>query len=174
MKRKHAQESLFRGGSMGHDPASLEAGFHARPKIDEARSASELIIRNAMNLLGCPSDRTRGAEVGIQRNEGGVFLPVDDGYLNRLVREAWSRPRALEIDRGERDIRGFHAKGGLFRPCGVQAFRRREAVVSQPMQASVMETPYFSVEGSVPSGCAPKWRWLSSMAPMIPLPPVER
>ena len=111
-----------------------------------------------MNLLGSPSDRTRGAEMGIQRNAWGVVLPVDDGHLNRFVREAWSRPCALEIDRGEGDIRGFHAKGGLLRPCGVQAFRKRAAVVSQSMQASVMETPYFRVEGSVPSGWAPKWR----------------
>jgi len=105
-----------------------------------------------MNLLGSPSDRTRRAEMGIQRNAWGIVQPVDDGHLNRLVREAWSRPRALEIDRGERDIRGFHAKGGLLRPSGVQAFRKRAAVVSQSMQASVMETPYFSVDGSVPSG----------------------
>ena len=158
MKRKDAQKSLFRGGSMGHDPAFLQTGFNAWPKIDEARRAVELGIRNAMNLLGRPSDRTRGAEMGIQRNEWGVVLPVDDGHLNRLVCKAWSRPRALEIDRGERDIRGFHAKGGLLRPSGVQAFRKRAAVVSQSMQASVMETPYFSVEGSVPSGWAPKWR----------------
>lgn len=174
MKWKDAQESLFRGGSMGHDPASLETGFNAWPKIDESWRALELGIRNAMNLLRCPSDRARGPEMGIQRNSWSFVLPVDDGHLNRLVRKARSRSRALEIDCGERDIRGFHAKGGLFRPCGVQAFRRRSAVVSQSMQASVMETPYFSVAGSVPSGWAPKWRWLSSMAPMIPLPPAER
>lgn len=94
---------------MGHDPASFEARFYDWPKIDEAGSAGELIIRNAMNLLGRPSDRTSRAEVGIQSHERGLALPVDDGHLNRLVREARSCPRALEINRGERDIRGFHA-----------------------------------------------------------------
>lgn len=117
MKRKHAQESLFRGGSMGHDPASLETGFHARPKIDEAWSASELIIRNAMNLLGGPSYGTRGAEMGIQRNEWSLALPVDDGNLHRLICKTWSCPRAFEINRGEGEIRGFHAKGEPTQPC---------------------------------------------------------
>ena len=70
MKREDAQEALLGGGAMGYDPASLKSRSNAWPKIDEAWSAGELISRNTVNLLCRPSNRTRGAKVGIQRNDG--------------------------------------------------------------------------------------------------------
>lgn len=70
MKGEDTKKAFLGGSAVRHDPASLEAGADLGPEIDEMRCVRELIIRYAMNLLRCPSDRTGGAEMGIQRDNG--------------------------------------------------------------------------------------------------------
>ena len=70
MKGEDAKKAFLGGSAVRNDPASLEAGADLGPEIDEARCVSELMIRYAMNLLRCPSDRTGGAEMGIQSDDG--------------------------------------------------------------------------------------------------------
>ena len=68
MKGKDPQKALLGGSAVGHDPAAFEARVNLGPEIDEVRSVGELIRRDAVNRLRSPSDRTRGAEMGAQRD----------------------------------------------------------------------------------------------------------
>ena len=155
MKGENSQKTLFSGRAVSHDPPVFQCRSHLGPQIDKARGVQKLLVRNAMHLLSGPCDWPCGAEVGIQGHNRKVRAPMHNSDLHGLVGEAWSGSRTLKVNRCKGNLLDFHVKGEADPPAIVQVSRSNVAVVSQSMQASVMDTPYCSFERSEPSGCAP-------------------
>ena len=134
MKGKNSQKTLFSGRAVSHDPAVFKGRSHLGPQIDKARGVQKL---------------------GIQGHNRKVRAPMHNSDLHGLVGEAWSGSRTLKVNRCKGNLLDFHVKGEADPPAIVQVSRSNVAVVSQSMQASVMDTPYCNFERSEPSGCAP-------------------
>ena len=134
VKGKHAQESFLCCSSMGNDPTGTKRGFDLRPEIHKKRSSDKKFISYSVDLPCRPSDLSGRAEIGIQGCVDLFATPMDDCDLNRLVSEAWSRSGTFKIYRRKRNFGDFQS-------------RRSFSVISQSMQASVMETPYWRLVG---------------------------
>ena len=129
VKGKNAQKSFLSCSSMGNDPTGAEGSFDLRPEIHKGRSSDEKFIAYSVDLPCRPSDLSGRAEIGTQGCLDLFATPMDDGDLYRLVGEAWSRSGTFKIYRCKRNFGDFQS-------------RRSFSVISQSMQASVIETPY--------------------------------
>src|SRR6185312_14292773 len=97
-------------------------------------------------------------------------LDLDEMEDDRLVR-AEHGARGDAEEEGVADLAGSagdgHTEGVLHGFSWEWISRIRASVVFQSMQASVIETPYWSFSRGWGKGWLPAWRLLSSMPPMI-------
>lgn len=129
MKGKNPQKSFLCCGPVGHDPAGAERGFDLGPELHKERRPCEKLVSYSVDRFCRPSDLSRGSQIGIQGRFDHFPGPMDDCDLNRLIGEARSRSGAFEVYRCKRNFGDFQS-------------RRSFSVISQSMQASVIETPY--------------------------------
>ncbi len=189
MEGKRAEKSPLSSGTMCDEPAVLEESADFRPEFQQSRRADEIPLANAVNSLSGPGDRLFGEK---EACEGlGNFLrriisamPICTGTsvpprripaLSKSMAAKGVSATVIGISGGKRWFRQ-HCRsfpGLRFTFYGWNRLNN-SSVISQFMHASVIETPYLSVDGSLPSDCPPKWMLLSSMAPMISRRPDAR
>lgn len=94
-----------------------------------------------MHLLGTPYDGLLCGEIGAETFAQAVVagFQAGDAELYRDIRAAPVRASAFEIYRGKSSLGDGQA-------------RSNSSVISQLIQASVIDTPYFNSAGLSPSG----------------------
>ena len=139
MEWENIQKPFLRRRAMGHDPAVAQGFPDLWPELSQRWGVADHLVGNAMHFARCPCHRARGFQIRVEHPLQGLPVPMNDRDLDGFISKSRRGSGAFKVDRRKPGLSDFQAL-------------RSAAVVSQSMQASVMETPYCKIEGSCVRG----------------------